>query len=254
MDKEEISNLDIESLKNPGAQAADKIRCVCIADTHGITNNLQPIPDGDILLHAGDFTVISEIEDIISFNEFLGELPHKHKIVIAGNHELLFDERPSEMKTMYKELIFPEKYSPQYVKSLLTNCIYLQDENINIMGYNIYGSPWQPSFWGWAFNLETLQERMTYWERIPLDTDILLVHGPPLGIGDSPNDPERKGCQGLLDAIQNTVIPKLVVFGHYHQGYGAWTHNSTLYLNASMVNIDYKPLNKPLVIDLPKKY
>ena len=59
---------------------------------------LRSIPDGDVFLHTGDFTYkkskdLNQMEQVIQFNDWLGTLPHKHKIVIAGNHEFSFDSR-----------------------------------------------------------------------------------------------------------------------------------------------------------------
>ena len=46
-----------------------------------------------------------------------------------------------------------EEPSVEEMKAELTNCIYLQDSTTQIYGLKIYGTPWQPEFCGWAFNL-----------------------------------------------------------------------------------------------------
>ena len=245
--------LDLVTLTTPRAQEENTIRVVCISDTHSITESLQPIPSGDILVHAGDLTNVGEVKDIVEFNNFMGQLPHPHKIVIAGNHDMLFDGGEFEMKKAYWEVLRPEENTPQYVRSLLTNCTYLEDSGCEVLGYNIYGTPWQPTFCNWAFNLDTQVEREDKWKLIPDNTHILIVHGPPYGIGDITYDHQRTGCVGLLETIQMRVRPLLAVFGHIHEARGAWTDGSTTYLNASSVNIDYKPVFKPIIIDLPKK-
>ena len=149
--KEKIVKLELEGLIKPGPQKENTIRMVCISDTHGHTTDLQPIPSGDILLHAGDFTNIGEMKDIIKFNEFLGQLPHKHKIIIPGNHDLLFDPHDFKTKRMFKTKLKPAQNTPQMARSLLTNCIYLQDSACQVFGYKFYGTPWQPVFCDWAF-------------------------------------------------------------------------------------------------------
>ena len=80
------------------------------------------IPFADILIHSGDFVThcdwppnvngtdlqrtitMKKIKDpnelkkigipdsIIEFNEWIGTLPHRYKIVIGGNHEAVFND------------------------------------------------------------------------------------------------------------------------------------------------------------------
>lgn len=72
--------------------AFNKARVVCMSDTHSLTPYIKfDIPDGDIFIHAGDFTKCGQLEEVVEFNNWIGKLPHRHKIVIAGNHELSFD-------------------------------------------------------------------------------------------------------------------------------------------------------------------
>ena len=133
------------------------MKFVCLADTHCLHNKIE-VPDGDVLLHAGDFTMRGKEKNIRDFSDFLGKLPHEHKIVIAGNHDLLFEK------------------NPPVAQKLLTNCTYLQDSFTVIEGLKIYGSPWQPWFYDWAFNLQRGAEIRAKWDLIPDDTDILLTH------------------------------------------------------------------------------
>jgi predicted phosphohydrolase len=111
-----------------------KLMIVAIADSHGLHRKLR-IPDGDILIHAGDLTRSGNIGELDEFNEFLGGLPHRHKIVIAGNHDFCFENNMEESARR------------------LTNAVYLQDAETVIKGIKFYGSPWQPWFYDWAFNL-----------------------------------------------------------------------------------------------------
>ena len=250
---ENMKELDLEALTSPGAQKVNNIRIVCISDTHSTVMDPLSIPDGDILIHAGDFTNFGEVRYINLFNEFLGCLPHRNKIVIAGNHDILFDPGDFKLKNVYWDLLRPDLHSSEYVKGLLTNCMYLEDSGCKVQGYNIYGTPWQPEYFNNAFNLGSLEERESKWGLIPVHTDILIVHGPPYGIGDTTKSGLHTGCQGLLRTIQERVQPLLVVFGHIHEGYGAWNDGITTYLNASSIDFDKNPVNKPLVIDLPMK-
>ena len=110
------------------------VRVVCISDTH---NRIPAsVPEGDILIHAGDFTKRGKIDQVKEFNKFLGSLNHPHKVVIAGNHDIGFHEE-SAQRLHYRDFI-PKKE----VKAALTDCTYLQDSEVEILGLRIYGSPW----------------------------------------------------------------------------------------------------------------
>lgn len=118
---------------DPGAVpiSPDKVRFVCLSDTHNRTNDLQyPVPEGDVLLHAGDFTSKGSLHEAKIFNEWLGTLPHPHKIVISGNHELLFDN-----------VSFPhlKVFNPNDVLTNATS--YLHDSGTSVYGIKIYGTP-----------------------------------------------------------------------------------------------------------------
>ncbi|KAL1130881.1 hypothetical protein AAG570_012122 [Ranatra chinensis] len=239
----------------------DKVRIVCMSDTHSLTSHIKfQIPDGDIFIHAGDFTKCGAEEEVIEFNNWLGRLPHKCKIVIAGNHELSFDNTFTHPLSVNPVDSIPtlglprkcitEAVSSQSVKEQLTNCIYLQDEGINAFGLKIYGTPWQPRFHGWAFNLERGEQCLNKWSLIPDDTDILVTHTPPIGHGDLCCGGVRAGCVELLTCVQQRILPKYHVFGHIHEGYGVTTDGKVIYVNASTCDINYCPTNPPIVFDV----
>lgn len=203
------------------------IKIVALSDTHGKHGGMD-VPEGDVLVYAGDMTSRGNISELRDFNDFLGTLPHPHKIVIAGNHDFCF-ERERERSA-----------------AVMTNCTYIQDEMVQVLGLNIYGSPWQPWFYDWAFNLQRGAEIKAKWDLIPQNTDILVTHGPPLGFGDTVLRGEKVGCQDLLNTIK-IIKPRLHIFGHIHEGYGIYSENETTYLNASICNFSYEPVNDPLV-------
>ena len=188
------------------------------------------IPDGDVLIHAGDLTRHGTLDDVSELNDFLGSLPHPHKIVIAGNHDFCFEQ--------YRKAC----------EELLTNCIYLQDQDLIIDGVKYYGSPWQPWFYDWAFNLERGPEIRAKWELIPEDTDVLITHGPPHGIGDQTTRGEKTGCEDLLEIVEK-IKPAVHIFGHIHEGYGLTTNGTTTFINASSTNQFYKLVKPPIVFD-----
>ncbi|XP_030004129.1 metallophosphoesterase domain-containing protein 1 [Sphaeramia orbicularis] len=231
-------------------------RFVCISDTHSRTDAIQ-MPYGDVFIHAGDFTELGLPSEVKKFNDWLGTLPYDIKIVIAGNHELTFDQE--FMADLIKQDFYyfpsasklkPENY--ENVQSLLTNCIYLQDSEVTVRGFRIYGSPWQPWYYGWGFNLPRGQALLDKWNQIPDNTDILVTHCPPLGFLDwVPKKMQRVGCMELLNTVQRRVQPKLHVFGHIHEGYGMMTDGTTTFVNASACTVNFLPMNPPIVFDLP---
>lgn len=223
----------VDIVKNPDTHPKPKnhVRFVCMSDTHCQHNKFQ-VPYGDVFLHAGDFTKNGDKSQVQDFASFLSQLPHPHKIVIAGNHELTFEHS--------------DVYKP-YITSI-PNTFYLQDSSVKIHGIHIYGSPWQPVFCNWAFNLNRGDELRAKWDLIPTDTDILITHGPPLGRGDLVNG-KRKGCLDLLNAIQKRVHPRVHIFGHIHEGYGVSCNGITTFVNASNLNGSYYPNNPPIVFD-----
>lgn len=129
------------------------IRFVCLSDTHGRIEEVTTdfVPGGDVVLHAGDFTMKGLPEEITEFNEYLGKLPHTLKIVISGNHELTFDD---DLVTNHREHLdksgiekeclddYLKQHGLDCVEEILTNCKYLEDEVLELCGINIYGSPW----------------------------------------------------------------------------------------------------------------
>ena len=206
------------------------MRFVAISDTHGYHDRVQ-IPDGDVLLHSGDCTNGGRLQELEDFNRFLERLPHTHKIVIAGNHDFCLERQPDA------------------ATPLLTAATYLFDSSIEIEGVKIYGSPWQPEFFDWAFNLPRGPVLARKWAEIPADTDILMTHGPPFGILDMTTRGEAVGCADLLERLGQLSV-KVHLFGHIHEAYGEVVDGATRYLNASAFDHIRGRLNPAWVFDL----
>lgn len=136
------------------------------------------------------------------------------------------------------------------VRQYLTNCTYLQDELIELFGLKIYGTPWQPEFCKWAFNVPRGEPCLEKWNQIPAEIDLLISHTPPLGHGDLCCSGVRAGCVELLATVQQRVKPKYHVFGHVHEGYGITSDGKIIYVNASTCDINYLPHNNPVVFDI----
>ncbi len=200
------------------------------SDTHGLHDSAI-VPPGDIFVHAGDMTPRGAMEDLIAFNDWLGTLDYKHKIVIAGNHDFCFENDLDKSR------------------SALSNATLLHDEEIVIDGVKFYGSPWQPEFFDWAFNLPRGQPLREKWRLIPDDTDVLITHGPSLGHGDQTIRGDDVGCEDLLDRIK-VVQPKLHVFGHIHEAFGTTIEGATQCVNASFADFRYNPTNHPFEVEI----
>jgi len=228
------------------------VRFVLISDTHNHVD--LDLPPGDVLIHTGDFTNTGTPVEIEKFNDYLGRIRdtgvYKDILVIAGNHEVTFE--PDKENMFVRRFIKAEYQSldPNEMKRKLTNCTFIENNSVEVMGFKIYGSPWQPEFGGWAYNLPRGQACLDKWNNIPSNTDILLTHGPPLGYGDMNRGGERCGCAELLTTVQKRVKPMLHVFGHIHEDYGIWTDGTTTFVNASTCTLKYRPTNPPVIIDL----
>lgn len=210
------------------------MRVVAISDTHNIHKDIN-IPEGDILIHAGDITNLGSFTEFEDFNEWLGTLPHKHKVFIAGNHDFLFERNKIGL-----------------IKQALgkLNATYLQDDSIHIDGIHIYGAPWTPQFMEWAFMYDPLEDfARKQWDKIPDKVDILITHGPPAGILDRPHDQPGAGCADLLKRVHQ-VRPRYHIFGHIHEGYGMVEKNGTIFINAALSR-GHSRLNKlPVVFEI----
>lgn len=209
------------------------IKIVAISDTHNDHRSFNLIPDGDILIHAGDFTNFGKIEHASDFNEWLGTLPHQVKIVVFGNHE--------SNSPWHKQ-----------AKQILSNAVVLIDEYIDvkikekclrIFGTSFYW-PMQVGCKNPAFDL------------ITKDIDVLVCHGPVKGCVDG-----NTGCPALrqrIEEISNMSNKKpqlkLVVSGHIHSAYGMKKVNinghSMTFINASNCGMGRVITKDPLDITL----
>jgi Icc-related predicted phosphoesterase len=224
----------LSTRKKPSAagQILDSLTIVLISDTHELHREVE-VPPGDILIHAGDFTMNSKsAEKLLDFNEWLGELPHAYRVVIPGNHDSIVEDASR--------------------RSLITNATLLINESVEIMGLKFWGSPTTPLL-GEAFGVVSDTARAKLYSRIPADTDILVTHGPPYGILDqTPGSNRHEGCQQLFAAVQR-VKPMLHVFGHVHGAYGTYGTNDTLFVNAALPGGEFGMKHRPHVFRLPRR-
>ncbi|KAE8895343.1 hypothetical protein PF005_g1269 [Phytophthora fragariae] len=235
-------------------QPQGTLRVVCISDTHSKHRNLSNLPDGDVLLHCGDFTQRGTHAELRDFNEWLGTLPHKHKLVIAGNHDVCMDA--VEYDQHWDKAFRHKEYNdPSVSRALLTNCTYLENRSVVVEGVKIYGSPMTPPIPGrpGAFNVARGFADQQHWAKVPADVDVLVTHGPPHGILDTTFTGLHVGSETLLKETMSRIRPKFHVFGHIHEAYGATRVGKTVFVNAASSTLLAKPRHAPVVIDIPVK-
>lgn len=214
-------------------------KIVCISDTHNCNEQIA-VPDGDILIHAGDATIRGTEHETERFLAWFSSLPHKHKIFVAGNHDWLYQTNNRFAR------LFTANFKIRY----------LQDSWTEVEGLKIYGSPWQPRFFDWAFNLMRGAEIAEKWKLIPDDIDVLITHGPPNGILDEVPKKywtENTGCEELRKRVEEIARfgrLKLHVFGHIHCGYGTAKNFGVRFVNASICDESYEPTQPPVILEL----
>lgn len=207
---------------------------VCISDLHGHT---IPLPPGDLLLVAGDLTRTGTRKQVHDMLQYLTNSLHLYTngiVMIAGNHDLLFQNDPLVAEQMCRDM----------------GITYLCESGCEVNGLKIWGSPYAPRINDWAFGYDSYMDKRI-WMRIPEDTDILITHGPPRGILDDITDQWHIGSAGLLSEVLNRQgIIKLHVFGHAHKSYGIMDIDGTRFVNASICDAEYEPIRVPWEVEI----
>jgi len=227
------------------------VKIVALSDTHTQAHRYT-IPECDIFIHAGDATYRGTIAEVGAFGNWLKTVPAKHKIVVPGNHDFLFQKHPYEARAL-----------------LPTDCHLLIDSDVTIDGIKIYGTPWTPFFYDWAFNGLEARPVVEYqyeggpgnfvvpdrdhphlkdiYAKIPNDSNIVICHGPPWGILDTNNGDTRCGSRTLRERVSE-IKPKYCIFGHIHQHGGtSKVIDETTYFNVAGLDEDYDTL-QPLTV------
>ncbi|KAG5986233.1 hypothetical protein E4U54_005535 [Claviceps lovelessii] len=187
------------------------ITVVCVSDTH---NTRPSVPDGDLLLHAGDLTNGGSFRELQDQLDWLSSLPHPHKVVIAGNHDRLLDQDfldrfPDKMcETEGASRADLDWHDMHYLCHASKTLRFANGRRLTI-----FGCPQTPLCGTFAFQYPPIRD--VWADAVPPDTDILLTHGPPRAYLDM----NGKGCPHLLREISKKR-PPLVVFGHIHAGHG----------------------------------
>lgn len=221
------------------------MRLVIISDTHDALDEMS-IPEGDVLIHCGDFSNTCSDCEIQRFNIHFGKLNFQCKIIVPGNHDyrLLAGSTDSES-----------------ARAMLDESFHiLDDQLLELGGLKIFGSGWRPRMMALPKRKIGLLARVfgspvqsNCWEVIPHSMDVLITHGPPSGILDLTETGSHAGCEVLRQRVEEAP-PRLHCFGHIHHSYGIVRGAKTVFANAASVNELYQPINKPIVIDIDKNF
>lgn len=201
----------------PAIPLTNPVQIVCLSDTHNAHASVQ-VPDGDILIHAGDLTQSGSLKELQEALNWIRAQPHPIKVVIAGNHELLLDAKLSGNSI---------QTSSDRENIDWGDIIYLENNEVTICCPNgqqlrVYGSPYSPRHGNWAFQYPRSED--VWANSVPEGIDILITHGPPLAHLDL----LKSGCPHLLQTLWK-VRPRLHIFGHIHEGAGVeWVTFSRL--------------------------
>lgn len=212
------------------------MKIVATSDLHG---SFPEIPECDLLIVAGDICDVFQSHEVAvqrrflryEFTIWLETVPAKEIVWIAGNHDFV-----AEIPGFHRNVT---DHIPGH---------YLLDSSVEIEGFKVYGTPWVPVLKNWAFygDEATLNEKFN---QIPIDTDILVSHGPPLGLLDTALGNRSAGSAELMRRLLR-IQPQLHVFGHIHEAYGEIDLGNTQFANVSHMDVDYKPVNPPKVFEL----
>lgn len=209
------------------------MKLVCISDTHGY---MPDLPDGDVLIHAGDFLGSGSFHEFLHFLKWLGMVTpkFKHTLIVPGNHDIWVEKNPFLAKEDLKNV----------------GATLLIDESVTIDGKVFYGTPWTPTFYKWAF-MDSEEGLAKRFQNIPDNADVLITHGPPNGYLDvCQTPPIHVGSKALLEAMDR-VKPKVTICGHIHEGRGLIDIGYGILCNVAILNENYKNAGrKAITVDL----
>lgn len=230
------------------------MKITCLSDTHNLHNDII-LEGGDILIHAGDATIVGNEKELRRFVKWLAVQPYKHKVWIAGNHDWGMEFDQAAYEAWCARRMRNARRLSQIRNTILSLCqelgvIYLNNSGVELEGLKIWGSPDQPAFCGLAFNRnhKFLEE---HWKFVPEDTNILITHCPAYGILDKLETGENVGDENLLNRTKQLCNLKLHVCGHIHPSYGIHVDpQNVTYVNAAILDDRYQIANKPITIEI----
>lgn len=186
-----------------------------LSDTHGHHRRLTDLPQADVVVHSGDITENGTAREALDFLEWFCDLPHPHKLFIAGNHDACLCDAA--------------------INGLPADVHYLCYSGVEIEGLRFWGIP--------MLLTDVLSGKyLSEIKCIPDGTDVLITHEPPFDILDEA-DSIHYGNQELLERVKE-IKPRYHLFGHVHANYGLLKQNDVVYSNASLFS-EYNQLNNP---------
>lgn len=192
------------------------MKIVVTSDTH---QQEPKLPDGDLLIHVGDWSGFGLKDETLKFIEWMKSVKprFKHGIVVTpGNHERWVEKFEIEARNLFLDAGI----------NLLIN------EHVTINGVCIYGSPLSLPFYDWAYMANETRTAAIL-KNIRPETQIIISHGPAKGLLDLVPRKENVGSQALLDVV-NLIKPKYCFVGHIHQqGNQNLTIGETKYYNVA---------------------
>ena len=197
------------------------MRILHLSDTHGCHHWLRDLPEAEVVVHSGDFTMNGSEEEAIDFINWFCDLPYAHKVFICGNHDgCLFGAT---------------------ISGLDSTVYYLCNSGVSIDGVRFYGVP--------MFMEDCISGGQSQlYAQIPKDIDVLITHQPPYGILDF-DDGINYGSEELLDSLVR-VNPRLHLFGHIHKQHGTTTNGIITFSNGAVMDSDYSNLLDANVVTL----
>ncbi len=220
-------------------------RVVVLSDTHNEHKYVQ-VPDGDVVIHAGDALVHGSWEELDAFLKWFRKLPHPHKIYVPGNHD--------------GEVELLSSHAPRVCASYGVEVLIGKETQVN--GLRIFGAPWsrfrdsalrrperRAKHSAFAIHPDVIGEK---WAQIPEGLDVLVTHVPPQGVLDQVSDGVHIGCPKLLERVVE-VAPRYHFFGHVHEAQGGMSvsaSGATTWHNVAVCDRRYLPVGIPTVLDL----
>ncbi|KAH8092836.1 calcineurin-like phosphoesterase [Aureococcus anophagefferens] len=244
-----------------------KVRWVFLSDTCGLHHAMADVPNGDVLVHCGNFSTTGSVERTREFVEWFAGHPHRRKVLVAGNHDTSLD---ADFYDAHWRRLHPTRRDDAALREALRSdgrFAYLEHASATVLGYEVFGSPHTSDAYGnWAFHYDRGPEAAKLWAAIPPSTDVLVTHAPPLGVGDAGGDGAwRRGCAHLLQAVLHVARPVVHAFGSMHEAAGCYrleakmgdatveAPTDAVFLNASICGPRAKPSNPCVVVDLPDR-
>jgi predicted phosphohydrolase len=211
------------------------LKITAVSDTHWTDHRLWDLklPDGDVLIHAGDATFLGRKEEFLRFFIWFQAQPFDWKLFVPGNHDFMMQHGDDKE---LKDLL--DIHDP--------GVVILRDTLFHVNGISFLGLPYSLEYRDWAFGINPAGMEEVLLPHREEDVDVLISHGPPYGIGDKNLEGEHLGLQPLTDFVRQQNV-MFHVFGHIHEGYGIYPQvgNSVL-INASICNRDYGMKNDPI--------